>query len=80
MSEAVKVTGTPTLSLNDCGVATYDAAHSTATSLAFDYTVAAGQNTSDLAVTGVELGRGGSIADSVGVTADLSGRRQNAWI
>ena len=45
LSEAVIVTGgTPTLSLNDGDTATYDAAHSTATALVFDYTVAAGDN------------------------------------
>jgi hypothetical protein len=37
-SEALKVTGTPTLTLNDSGVATYDKAHSTSTSLVFDHT------------------------------------------
>ena len=50
-SRAVTVTGTPTLSLNDGGVASYDAAQSTSTALVFDYTVGAGQNTAALAAT-----------------------------
>ena len=58
MSEPVTVSGTPTLSLNDGGSATYDAALSSATSLTFDYTVAAGQNTTALKITGLT---GGSI-------------------
>ena len=70
-SEAVAVTGAPTLRLNDSGTATYDAAKSTATSLVFDYTVAAGQNTSSLAVSSVLLS-GGSIDDLAGNAAVLS--------
>ena len=73
LSEAVTVTGaTPTLALNDGGTATYDAAHSTSTSLAFDYTVAAGQYTNALAVTGVNL-NGATVTDAAGNVADLSG-------
>ena len=73
MSEAVTVSGgTPTLTLNDGGTATYDAAHSTATSLVFDYTVAAGQNTASLAVTGVSL-NGATVADAAGNAAALAG-------
>jgi hypothetical protein len=75
LNEPVKVTGTPTLSLDDCGTAAYDSAHSTATSLVFDYTVATGQNTSDLTITGVNLPRGTSIQDLAGDNADLSGAR-----
>ena len=73
MSEAVTVSGgTPTLTLNDGGTATYDAAHSTATSLVFDYTVAAGQNAASLAVTGVSL-NGATVADAAGNAAALAG-------
>src|SRR3984893_14365100 len=47
MSEAVTVTGTPTLTLNDGGTATYVGGSGTS-ALTFSYTVAAGQNTPDL--------------------------------
>ena len=71
-SEAVTVSGgTPTLTLNDGGVATYDAALSSPTSLAFDYTVLAGQNTASLAATKVNLG-GATILDAAGNAANLS--------
>ena len=51
MSEAVTVAGgTPTLTLNDGGTASYTGGSGTNT-LTFSYTVGAGQNTSDLAVT-----------------------------
>ena len=71
-SEAVTVTGgAPTLTLNDGGSATYDAAHSTATSLVFDYTVAAGQNTASLAATAVNL-NSAIVSDSAGNAANLS--------
>jgi len=73
MNEAVTVNGKPTLRLNDCGTATYDAKASTSTALVFDYTVAAGQNTSNLRIQDVELPWGASIADSYGARADLSG-------
>ena len=72
MSEAVTVSGgTPTLTLNDGGTATYDAAHSTTTSLAFDYTAAAGQNTSALAATAVNL-QSATVTDSTGNAANFS--------
>jgi hypothetical protein len=71
-SEAVKVGGTPVLLLNDGGVASYDAVHSTATALAFNYTVAAGQVTTDLQVSGVQLPTTSSIADLAGNNANLS--------
>ncbi len=70
-SQTVTVTGTPTLTLNDGGVATYDAALSTATKLVFVYTVAAGQNTSSLDATAVNL-NGGSIDSGAGQAATLS--------
>ena len=53
LSEAVTVSGgTPTLVLNDGGTATYTGGSGT-TALTFSYTVVAGQNTADLAVTSV---------------------------
>jgi len=64
MSEAVTVSGTPTLTLNDGGIATYDAARSSATALTFDYTVLAGQNTAALEITG--FSPAGSITDLAG--------------
>ena len=57
LSEAVTVAGgTPTLTLNDGGTATYTGGSGTS-ALTFSYTVAAGQNTADLAVTAVNLNR-----------------------
>ena len=73
MSENVTVNtsgGTPTLTLNDGGTATYTGGSGTA--LTFSYTVAAGQNTSDLAVTAVNL-NGATITDGAGNAANLSG-------
>jgi hypothetical protein len=76
-SEAVTVAGgVPTLSLNDLGTAVYAAAHSTATALAFNYTVATGQNTADLAVTAVNL-NGATIKDGANNSADLTGAVTN---
>jgi len=70
LSEAVTVTGTPTLVLNDGGIATYTGGSGSST-LAFSYIVAAGQNTSDLAVQSVSL-NGATIKDAAGNAADLS--------
>ena len=61
MSEAVNVTGTPTLTLNDGGTASYTGGTGT-NALTFSYTVGAGQNTAGLAVTGIT----GTIADLAG--------------
>jgi hypothetical protein len=61
MSAAVNVTGSPTLTLNDGGTATYLSGAGT-NALTFTYTVGAGQNTAGLAVTAVN-----------GTIADLSG-------
>ncbi len=72
-SEAVTVTGTPTLTLNDGGTASYNAAASTSTSLVFSTTVAAGQNAATLAVTGVTLPTGATIQDGAGNNAVLTG-------
>ena len=73
LSSAVTVSGgVPTLTLNDGGTAIYDASLSTATALAFDYTVAAGESANALAVTGVNL-NGAAVADAFGNAANLSG-------
>ena len=71
LNEAVTVAGgTPTLTLNDGGIATYTGG-SGSSALTFSYTVAAGQNTPDLMVTAVNL-NGATVKDSVGNVADLS--------
>jgi len=70
-SEVVTVTGSPTLTLNDGGTATYNGG-SGSSALSFTYTVAAGQNTPDLTVTGLNL-NGGSLRDPAGNAATLSG-------
>src|SRR6202035_4447176 len=55
LSEAVTVAGgVPSLLLNDGGSASYVSGSGTA-SLVFNYTVGSGQNTADLAVSGVSL-------------------------
>ena len=55
LNEVVTVAGgTPTLTLNDGGVATYTGG-SGSNALTFSYTVAAGQNTASLAATAVNL-------------------------
>ena len=46
--------------------AVYDAAHSTSTSLAFDYTVGSGQYTNALSVTGVNL-NGATVTEIAGI-------------
>ncbi|UPK31765.1 tail fiber protein [Bradyrhizobium sp. 186] len=74
--EAVSLSGgTPTLALNDNGIATYDAAATAAlhdaSKLVFDYTVGAGDTlTSALAVTGINL-HGAGIIDLAGNAANL---------
>jgi hypothetical protein len=69
-SEVVAVgSGTPTLNLNDGGTATYVSGLGSS-ALNFTYTVAAGQNTSDLQVTGFQ---GATIQDGAGNIANLSG-------
>ncbi len=73
MSEAVTVTGgTPALSLNDGGSATYDAARSTGATLVFDYAVRADQSTTALAVTALNT-NGAVIGDSNGNAASFAG-------
>jgi Galactose oxidase-like, Early set domain/Bacterial Ig-like domain len=69
-SEAVSVgSGMPTLNLNDGGTATY-VSGSGSSALTFTYTIAAGQNTSDLQVNGFN---GATIQDGAGNSANLSG-------
>jgi hypothetical protein len=63
--------GTPTLILNDGGVATLTGGSGSSV-LTFQYTVANGQNTPDLAITGVNL-HGATLHDTSGNDADLSG-------
>jgi hypothetical protein len=72
MSEAVTVAGgSPTLTLNDGGTATYSGGSGT-NALTFSYTVAAGQSTSDLAITAVNL-NSATVKDSGGNAASLTG-------
>ena len=76
MSQIVTVSsGTPTLTLNDGGTATYVSGSGTA-SLSFNYTIAQGQNTADLQVSGLNL-NGAAINDVAGNPADFSGAATN---
>ena len=71
MSEAVTVSGgTPTLTLNDGGTATYTGGSGTS-ALTFSYTVLAGQNTPDLMVTAFNL-NGATVLDGAGNAANVS--------
>ena len=70
LSEAVTVAGTPTLTLNDGGTATYTGGSGTS-ALTFSYTVAAGQNTAGLAATAVNLNTA-TVKDGAGNAANLS--------
>ena len=70
-SEAVNVTGSPLLALNDGGSASY-ASDSGTGALTFNYTVAAGQNTADLTVSSLNL-NGGTIEDASSNNANVSG-------
>ena len=69
-SEKVRVRGHPLLKLNDGGLAQY-AGGSGTKALKFAYTVAAGQNTPDLAVTSLVLAGGATIKDAAGNNAVL---------
>ena len=69
-SKPVSVIGTPTLDLNNGGIASYDVAASSPSSLVFDYTLPSGspvpgKETGDLSITGALL-NGGTIKDSAG--------------
>ena len=71
LSEAVTVAGgTPTLTLNDGGTASYTSG-SGSNALTFSYTVGAGQNTAALAATAVNL-NSATITDGAGNAANLS--------
>jgi hypothetical protein len=71
--ESVTVTGTPTLTLNDGGTATYLAGNGT-NALTFTYTVGSGDATgSALAITQANLPNGATITDGAGNAANLSG-------
>ena len=71
LSEAVTVAnGKPSLTLNDRGTATYTGG-SGSSALTFSCTVAAGQNTSGLAVTTVNL-NSATVTDGAGNPANLS--------
>ena len=69
LSEAVNVTGTPTLALNSNGTAKYISGSGSNT-LQFDYTVAAGQSAADLAITGFNLS---GVKDLAGNSVNLAG-------
>jgi len=72
-SEAVTVSGAPTLSLNDGATATYVGGSGTS-SLTFSTTIAStDKNTAALAITGVNLPSGASIKDASGLAANLTG-------
>lgn len=62
--------GAPTLALNDGGIASYTGG-SGGNALVFSYTVAAGQNTTDLIVSSLNL-NGATIRDGAGGAADIS--------
>ena len=62
--------GTPTLTLNDGGTATYVSGSGT-NALSFSYTVGAGQNTAGLTATAVNL-NAAAITDGAGNAANLS--------
>ena len=71
LSQAVSVAGgTPTLTLNDGGTATYTGG-SGSNALNFSYTVAAGQSTPALAVTAVNL-NGATVTNSIPTTVTAS--------
>jgi hypothetical protein len=69
LGESLKITGSPTLSLDGGGTATYDAKHSDLADgvLAFSYKVPVGQTVSDLQIDHVNLG--------TAVISDLAGNK-----
>ena len=76
LSEVVTVAGgTPSLTLNDGATATYTGGSGTS-ALTFSYTVAASENTADLAVTAISL-NGATVTDVAGNTANLAGAVTN---
>jgi hypothetical protein len=78
MSEAVTVTGTPVLLLNDGATASYDKAKSNATTAVFDYKVASSQVTTDLVISGIKLASTSAIKDLAGNAANLAGAAATA--
>ena len=79
LSEAVTVVGTPTLSLNDGGTATYTGGSGPTNALTFSYTVKPTDSTvAALAITQVNLPPGASIKDGGGNTANLHRRADDA--
>ncbi|MCT7956699.1 Ig-like domain-containing protein [Laspinema palackyanum] len=68
--EVVTVTGTPELTLNSGGSATYNTGSGTNT-LTFNYTVATGDTATDLETTAITLA-GGTITDAAGNNATLT--------
>ncbi len=76
MSEVVTVAGgVPTLSLNNGGTASFTGG-SGSNALTFSYTVGAGQDTSDLAVTSFNL-NGATVSDPAGNSAIVTGAVTN---
>ena len=67
--------GTPTLSLNDGDIATYQSGTGT-NALVFSYFTGIGSYTPDLAVTGFDL-NGAKVTDGTGAAANLSGAVTN---
>jgi hypothetical protein len=66
--------GNPTLTLSDGATATYDAAKSNPATgkLVFDYKVAAGEETANLAISSLNLPSGSTLKDGSGNNADVS--------
>jgi hypothetical protein len=76
MDQPVFVTGSPTLSLNDGGAATYAGGSGTG-KLVFNYTIGATDAAvKALAVTAANLPNGAAIADAAGSSVNLSGALQ----
>jgi hypothetical protein len=71
MDEPWEVTGTPTLSLNSGGIASYNEGSGT-TTLRFTYIVGTKQSAAPLAITAVDL-KGGVVKDAFGNRANLAG-------
>jgi Tryptophan-rich Synechocystis species C-terminal domain len=73
LSSAVTVAGTPTLTLNDGGTATYTGGNGT-NALTFKYSVGAVNSAvAALAITKVNLPAGATVTDAAGNAANLSG-------
>ncbi len=72
---AAVTAGLPTVSLSDGGTATFDAAASGPTSLVFQGTVAAGEDSGNLSVTALNL-NGGSFTNAAGLALPASGLGQ----